>query len=431
MIHDHLDPAMLDRILAQDRTEDQNRALLHQIAVCPECLAVAGWLLGLHEAGLLPPRFGVVEVALARSRAEAPLLWRRLARHPRERRPALIQCSRRFASWGLCELLCRESRKAAAGNPGRAVDLAELAALVADILQEDDPVEDRWLYQLRAHAWGHLGNALRARGDLRKAAEAFALADSWWDAGEAGTGDALGYGPDLLILKASLRSDQRRFDEALDLLDRAAAEGDPHLAGRALVKKGFVLNVMGETERALEVLRESEGLVDPARDPRLILCIRHNILDNLSRVGRFEEARDLLPEIQKLSRLTGTRLDRIRLRWTEGRIAAGLGRTDRARRAFLAVRREFLTRGLAFDAALVSLELAVLYLEEGKTSEVRALTGDLLEIFRSRDVHREALAALTVFHNAALLETATAELARELSSFLTRARRNPEASFSE
>jgi tetratricopeptide (TPR) repeat protein len=429
VIHDHLDPDMLDRILEQDRTEDQNLSLLHQIAVCPECRAVAGWLLGLHEAGLLPPRFGVVEVALARSRAEAPLLWRRLARHPRERRPALIQSSRRFASWGLCELLCRESRKAAAGDPGRAVDLAELAALVADMLQEDDPVEDRWLYQLRAHAWAHLGNALRARGDLRRAAEAFALADSWWDAGEAGTGDALGYGPDLLILKASLRSDQRRFDEALDLLDRAAGEGDPHLAGRALVKKGCILTDMEEPERAIEALRQAEEMVDLDRDPRLVLCIRHNILDNLSRVGRFEEARDLLPEIQKLSRLTGTRLDRIRLRWTEGRIAAGLGRTDRARRAFLAVRRAFLTRGLAFDAALVSLELAVLYLEEGKTSEVRALTGDLLEIFRSRDVHREALAALTVFHNAALLETATAELARELASFLTKARRNPEASW--
>ena len=91
------------------------------------------------------------------------------------------------------------------------------------------------------------------------------------------------------------------------------------------------------------------------------------------------------------------------------------------------MRREFLTRGLAFDAALVSLELAVLYLEEGKTTEVRALTGDLLEIFRSRDVHREALAALTVFHNAALLETATAERARELATYLTRASRNPDA----
>jgi hypothetical protein len=33
----HLTPALLDRLLARDRDDDENRALLHLLAVCPEC----------------------------------------------------------------------------------------------------------------------------------------------------------------------------------------------------------------------------------------------------------------------------------------------------------------------------------------------------------------------------------------------------------
>ena len=36
------------------------------------------------------------------------------------------------------------------------------------------------------------------------------------------------------------------------------------------------------------------------------------------------------------------------------------------------VRREFLDRRIAFDAAVASLELAVLYLEDGRSAEVKA-----------------------------------------------------------
>jgi len=49
----------------------------------------------------------------------------------------------------------------------------------------------------------------------------------------------------------------------------------------------------------------------------------------------------------------------------------------------------------------------------------------MIEVFRARDVHREALAALAVFHSAAVLETATVELAREITARLEQARRHP------
>jgi tetratricopeptide (TPR) repeat protein len=263
------------------------------------------------------------------------------------------------------------------------------------------------------------------------------MSDPWWEAGEEATGDALGYGPDILTLKASLRSDQRRFAEALTLLDDAYGlylRGDPehrdeHLAGRVLVKKAHILTAMAELEKSDLALQEAERLLDADRDPRLFLCLRHNLLDNLASAGRFQEARVLLPEVEALCGSAGSRLDEVRLRWVEGRIAAGLGDRTGARKAWDQARREFADRGMAYDAALVSLELAAFLIQEGETAEIRELAEEIMEIFRARDVHRETLAALAIFQTAATLETATADLARDLAAYLTRARLEPELRF--
>src|SRR5262249_372026 len=50
---------------------------------------------------------------------------------------------------------------------------------------------------------------------------------------------------------------------------------------------------------------------------------------------------------------------------------------------------------------------------------------------RHRDVHSQALAALAVFQKAAELDDATPGLVREISSYLERARKNPELRFAK
>jgi len=70
--HEHLEAEALERLLALDRTEDQNRNLLHQIAVCPECRKVGGYLLDLYRAGALPLHFGPTEVPCDSSASIGP-----------------------------------------------------------------------------------------------------------------------------------------------------------------------------------------------------------------------------------------------------------------------------------------------------------------------------------------------------------------------
>jgi len=372
------------------------------------------------------------------SRVEAPKLLTELRPYRFEDQLHLVRAYRRFVDWELCELLCKESARLTTVHPDRAVESAELAVVIADLLKEAAPVDCRQLYQLRGYAWAHDGNARRVMGDLRNADESFAIAESWWDAGVAGVGDLHGYEPLILDYKASLRIAQRRFPEAFTMLDRmfeihmgACREElkDCHLAGRALIKKAMGLVEMGETEAAIQLLQEAEGLVDVQRDPRLYLCLRHNLLCSLTTVSQYEQALQMLPEVSALCRELGHPFDLLRLRWAEARIAAGLGQQDAAIDLFQEVRQEFAARGIAYDAALVTLQLTALYAQKENFADVQRLSLQIAGIFQSQDVPREALAALLFFQKAAERERATAKLARDIGAFLEKLRCDPELRF--
>jgi hypothetical protein len=75
------------------------------------------------------------------------------------------------------------------------------------------------------------------------------------------------------------------------------------------------------------------------------------------------------------------------------------------------------------------LEEAALLLDDRRTAEVKALTRDLPAVFEAEEVHREALAALRLFHEAAEQEEATAELARRVLRYLFRARHDQHLPF--
>ncbi len=370
--------------------------------------------------------------ALAGSRVEAPELWAELQPYRFEDQYHLIRAHRRFLTWGLCEVLCRESVRLALIDPERAVESAELAVLISDLLKEEEPGRACRLYQLRGYAWAHDGNARRVRGDLRNAEESFSIADAWWEAG-AGLGDAFGYEPMFLELKSSLRIAQRRFSEAFESLDRMytiyATGGrehqDGHLAGRTLIKKALALAEMGEPEQAIGLLRNAEELVDAKRDLRLFVCLRHNLLWNLTTIEQHGEAKLMLSEVAALFRELGNPLDLLRLRWAEGRVAAGLGQTDEAIEIFQGLRQSFAERGIAYDAALVTLELTALYAQKGSLADVKNLSLEMAGIFQAQDVPREALAALLFFQKAAERERATAKLAREIGVFLEKLRSDP------
>ncbi len=358
-------------------------------------------------------------------RAHAADLWRRLQSYPFLLQEALVREAREFQSWALCELLCLESRKRASNNAAMAVQLGKLAAQIAELV----PGEERWRSRLQGFALAFLANALRVQGDLRGAEETFARSDELWQAGQ-GCQIHLLEESRRLDLKASLRRDQRRIPEALELLDQAlAADEQGAYKGHILIKRAKTLEEMGELEAAIAVLQEAEPFTKSEKDPRLFLCLKHNLADYLSQAHRYVEAESRLPEVNAICTRLGNELDRIRLRWVEARIEDGLGRTGKAIEILNQVRADFAARGMDYDTALVSLELATIFAREGRADSVKALARHMAPIFQAQGVHREALAALALFRQAAESEEVTADLARRLLEYLHRARQDPQLRF--
>jgi transcriptional regulator with XRE-family HTH domain len=365
-----------------------------------------------------------VEGEAIHARQSAESLWERLKARPPASRRSFVEHGRKFRTWALCERVATESIRKAGNHPTEALELAELALLIAERI----PGEKAWSLRLQGYAWAHVSNARRVCNDLPGAEEAIFRAWNLWEAGEPGDPGFLNEAW-LPGLEAALRRDQRRFPEALKRIAEALAIDRGELRGQILLSKSAIFQVLGNPEGSAAALAEAATLIDPAREPRDAFGLRFNLVVDLCQLGRFTEAELRLPEVRALAERLGEELDLTRVVWLEAKVAAGLGRCEEARRAFEQARQVFLHRSLAFAYAQVSLELAVLLLEQGRTAEVKTLAVEMLPIFRTQKVEREALAALQLFCAAAQQETATVEFARRLVEFLHRAERDPELRF--
>lgn len=359
---------------------------------------------------------------LRKARQDAARLWERLRSETPAKRRLLVEKAREFQTWGLAERLCHESEDAASDRADRALELAGLAQRVAELA----PGEEAWRSRLQGYALAFLANAQRVANDLPRAEATFAHAWKLWEAG-ADFGVLAAWR--LLDLEASLHRGRRQFPEALTRLDQARAVAPSEAAGRILLKRAATLDQMGEAEQAIETLQEATPLVEGKCQPRLLFGLRFNLAAGLCRLARYAEAEPLLVEVRDLAVEMRKELDLVRVVWLEGKINSGLGRTHEAIVSFEQVRREFSTREMAYDAALATLELAELYLLDGRTQEVRGLASEMAWIFRCQRVHREAIAALTLFCEAARNEAATAEMARKVGQYLVRAQSNPDLRF--
>ncbi|HSK75730.1 MAG TPA: tetratricopeptide repeat protein [Thermoanaerobaculia bacterium] len=440
----HLDREALEKFLSDELAEEESRALQRHVFTCSECEERLVRLLpGTRTRRGGRPTNGeshrelirrvadekkaesvASRSALELERREAPALFEELeARGPEERRHRVWNDSR-YQTWGLFEWLADRSHEILPQEPRKSEDLVRLALDVAgrlDASRYGAPA----IEAAQARASTHLGNTLRVLSDFRQAEQAFQTAElhfgrSWLDPLDEGL---------LLESRAALRRAQGRFDEALRLLDTAIAIyreiNEPHLQGRALMIKGLTLQYSNDSRAAADCFRESLFLLDGAREPRLIVMSQCNLILSLHESGRSAEAAALVENARRLVAEMGKRSDRLRLDWIAGRVAAATGRETEAERSFLEIRDAFVEDDLAYDAALISLDLSALYARQGRTADVKLLAAEILPIFRSREVHREALAALITFEQAAEQEQLTLGLVQEISSYLEKVRANP------
>lgn len=349
-----------------------------------------------------------------------PARWRaagqleRLRELDADGRLAAAKVAPELHNWALCVEAAEESRRAASQDLEEAAAWARVAVVLAERVRGPE----EWRRRLLGMALAVEANVRRVEGRLKAARAGLRRAEPLWFAGS----DPLQIlDPALLLdLDASLCRAERRFDVALDRLEKALRIG--RCRERYLVNKGSILAVMGEYERALEALLATQP--DRDADPRLWYQHRFNIAVTCSHLERHAEAEGLLPEVRAVATALRDRIFLSRVTWLEGRLAAGLGRTQEALGLLERARLEFHAREMSYDVALALLETLALLLGEGRTAEVKALAPSLAELFTAEGIHREALVALRIFHEAVEAETATADLARRVLRFLFRARQD-------
>jgi len=361
-----------------------------------------------------------------KARREAEKLWAELERTPPDLRRAVVLASRRFHTWALAERLAYASAKAAADRADRALELAQLSLLVAELC----PGDAASLSALRGFSRGYLGNARRVANQILRAGEDFDRALAEWQAGSPAMRQVLPAWH-LKDLEGSLRRDQRRFPEALARLAEAQAAAPPEAIARIMVNRAAVFEYMWDPQGAIEVLQEAIPLAAAGRrdEPRLPWSIHMNLGVNLCHLARYDEAERLLPTIQQLFGYPRRELDEIRVVWLRGRIWAGLGRVADAREAFDRARQAYEKHNLALNYAVVTLERALLDLQAGRHDEVKALAREMQWIFEAAGLQPEALAALDLFREAAEQERASRELAEQMVRYLYRVQYDPELKF--
>jgi tetratricopeptide (TPR) repeat protein len=298
---------------------------------------------------------------------------------------------------------------------------AKLARAAASRLRARElgqkPVAD-----LRALAWAELSSAYRICNDIDHAAHAMNQAIYWCRRGSR-SALLLARVADLLV---SLLAYQRRFPEGhqlLRLVYRTHIEaGNRHLAARALIQRGNLRAWEGSPAKAIPLLRRGFDLLDPDREPQLATQTVWNLVATLVELGRFRSARRLLFRCRSLFAEV---VASDRIRWVEGKIYAGLSDPIRAETAFQQARAGFNAGGEVYRSALVGLDLCALWARLGHVEKIYALSGEIITMFRTMRVAREAIATLLVLQRACLYGGRVVEVIEMTAGLLRDLERQP------
>lgn len=432
----HLSENEVDRFVRGELAPDERRRVVrHFLTGCRWCRARLASLADvlfhaedLEEAG----GFGTVSYETALQRAAATAR-RYEARHRKEREDLerVLEAARSptgeesaeqvlaLQGWARVEALLILSFEERYRDPKRMLLLALAARLAAEQLDTREHGAGL-VVDFQVRAWAELGNAYRVNEQFEFAQAALLNAETLLD---EGTGDLLLLAR-VMDVKASLRSDQRRLGEALDLLEVAHSLylriGDRHLAGRALISWGITIHYDGNPREAVRHLREGLKLIDPERDSRIAATGAQALIHALADCGDFLAAGQILLASNLRQVLAAEPLNLLKLRWMEGKVLAGLGKLNRAERVFKQVREAFFLRRREYDAALVGLELAAVWLQQGKVAKVRRVAEETFEILRDLGVHHEAFKAALYLREACRQEAVTLALLRHVHDFLVR-----------
>ncbi len=259
---------------------------------------------------------------------------------------------------------------------------------------------------LRARAKAILGSSFRRTGRLTDAEKSYAEALEIYSGLEEPLDQA-----DLYRRMAHLRRDQGRHREALDFTRQAAlgflAARDRHSYGRVMNVEGTIYAATGNFHVALRRFGKALANLDYGKSAHAFYAAQNNFVAALVRhpdptPGQLAEALEALRSHDARRRRRPTVTSAI-LRYLEALVMLRSGTTRaRARRLLLGARHDLSELGMPLDVAAVSLDLAKVYLEDGRWFDLRQVAGEAVELLAQVPGSGEALAAFRLWQTSIL-----------------------------
>ena len=434
MSADHLKVREIEQFLAEpERSVRSNRLVRHLLRECAPCLE------SVRQAGSNPrtsydygTSFAAAERSLTAFLAEGQppaaspeKLLAELDQLPEDEQIRQVKHEPRFAHPAVVQALIQASHALRFQDPSRMLHLAGLALLAADACPVEAAGSELKQADLRAQARWQYGNSLRVLGRFREAEEALANARQLL---KTGTRDPR-LRAQLCSQIASLRMAQRRFSEAIRLNEEAEAVyseiGDDHEIATTLVRKAIALLYGGAAEEAIRTLNQAIPLIESERDPHLLLAACHNLVRCYIDLGRPEHALSIYSETRDLYKRSDDPLIRLRAAWQEGLLLRDLGHLKAAETTLLEARQGFVESELLYEAALVSLDLAAVYVKLQAEAELGQTVAESVPIFKALGVGREALASLLQLQQLSHQTRQALDLLRSLSSRVEKLKPRP------
>jgi tetratricopeptide (TPR) repeat protein len=351
-----------------------------------------------------------------------------LATPPERLRERVLKHRKTYVSYPVVDELLRRARQAVFTDALHARNMAKIALFIADEmvpgkLHLGTPAMCR---DAKARCYAYLGNCYRvlcqwddAERELRKATDLLWL----------GTGD-LQVHAEVLRFQGSLLREQRRFDQALDVLREAAsiyqALKEPHMEGLVLLKVAETHRQNGHPREALPVHIRACDLVDEHREPMAAAAAWNNLMRIYSDAGEFESAFSVLQGASSVYDLCpkDSSVHVVR-NWTTGCILAGLGRNDEALEHLKAARSGFEARQNPLDCALVQLDIVRLLFKQGKQDALTEAASSLSEALATESLKWDVEYALRLLVEAAVQRRLEEQLIEEAVGAIQRQLRLP------
>jgi tetratricopeptide (TPR) repeat protein len=415
-MEDHLSEDLCGRFLRSAASEeDSQRVVRHLLAGCPRCTEIIHRL--AVESGRWPEgrptRWEDYEEALQRAFAfvqeeEKRIVleklrgwaqWAAIEPLPSSERTIVVASDSSYHTFGFYDRLLEASRLAMRLEPAEAVDIVQLALLVAERLDPERHGREG-IADLRAVTWAELANVRRLASDLQGAHRALSEALRIFEA--EGSRNPL-IRARITSLEASYLNDLEEFESAERILGQVLRTyrqaGDTHLQGRTLLEMG---NAIGHVDarRGVRHIRKALTLLDPGREPRLQFCALHGCAWLLNDSGEPEEALNILNQARPLYEQFPDAYTQIRLHWLEARIALNLGALAEAESTFQQLWEELRARHLGHALLLVSLDLAETFGRKGEPARAAELIRGCYLLLLAWGFRKEALAAWLVLQQA-------------------------------